>query len=116
MVLACFHAGLGDPAMLYTKAVMDLIVSAMMASTLGIGVSFAALPLFAYQAVLILCAGFLQPHMSEDMLTMFSCAGGLVTIPIGTNMMGLSRVKIADLIPVLILAPLLIWLGAAVSG
>lgn len=111
-IIACFDAGMGNYSMLYTKAALDFIVTMMMASTIGIGVMFSAIPLFAYQAVLTIFSGILAPVMSDTMIDAFACAGGLITIPIGTNMMGITNIKIADLIPVLFLAPIF----AAVRG
>lgn len=114
VIIACFNAGMGQGGTLYTKVAMDLIVSMMMASTLGIGVAFAALPLAVYEGLLVLCAGWITPLLTDEMLQMFSCAGALITIPIGTNMMGITKVKIADLIPVLVFAPVLAWVAEAV--
>ena len=114
VIIACFNAGMGQGGMLYTKVAMDLIVSMMMASTLGVGVAFAALPLAVYEELLVLCAGWITPILTDEMLQMFSCAGALITIPIGTNMMGITKVKIADLIPVLIFAPVLAWIAEAI--
>lgn len=114
VIIACFNAGMGQGGMLYTKVAMDLIVSMMMASTLGVGVAFAALPLAAYEGLLVLCAGWITPILTDEMLQMFSCAGALITIPIGTNMMGITKVRIADLIPVLIFAPVLAWIAEAI--
>ena len=114
VIIACFNAGMGQGGMLYTKVAMDLIVSMMMASTLGVGVAFAALPLAAYEGLLVLCAGWITPILTDEMLQMFSCAGALITIPIGTNMMGITKVRIADLIPVLVFAPVLAWIAEAV--
>lgn len=113
VIIACFNAGMGQGGMLYTKVAMDLIVSMMMASTLGVGVAFAALPLAAYEGLLVLCAGWITPILTDEMLQMFSCAGALITIPIGTNMMGITKVRIADLIPVLVFAPVLAWIAEA---
>lgn len=114
VIIACFNAGMGQGGMLYTKVAMDLIVSMMMASTLGVGVAFAALPLAVYEGLLVLCAGWITPILTDEMLQMFSCAGALITIPIGTNMMGITKVRIADLIPVLIFAPVLAWIAEAI--
>ena len=114
VIIACFNAGMGQGGMLYTKVAMDLIVSMMMASTLGVGVAFAALPLAVYEGLLVLCAGWITPILTDEMLQMFSCAGALITIPIGTNMMGITKVRIADLIPVLVFAPVLAWIAAAI--
>ena len=93
---------------------MDLVVSMMMVSTLGIGIAFAALPLAVYEGLLVLYAGWITPILTDEMLQMFSCAGALIPIPIGTNMMGITKVKIADLIPVLVFAPVLAWIAEAI--
>lgn len=114
VIIACFNAGMGQGGMLYTKVAMDLIVSMMMASTLGVGVAFAAIPLAVYEGLLVLCAGWITPILTDEMLQMFSCAGALITIPIGTNMKGITKGKIADLIPVLVFAPVLTWMAAAI--
>ena len=67
-----------------------------------------------FEGLLVLCAGWITPVLTDEMLHMFSCAGALITIPIGTNMMGITKVKIADLIPVLVFAPVLAWITEAI--
>lgn len=49
-VVGAFNDGLlGDPTLLYTKALLDGVISMVFAGTLGVGVLFAALPLGIYQ-------------------------------------------------------------------
>lgn len=108
--LAAFETASGSGSMFYAKAVIDLIVSFMFASSMGLGIIFAAVPVFIYQALLVLFAGAISQVMSSEMLAVLTCTGGLVTIPIGTNMMGCSDIQVADMIPALIIAPLLQWI------
>ena len=113
-IMASLNAGLGDSFMLYTKAVIDLCVSMMLASTLGIGVMFSAIVVFVYQGALVLFSGVLSPLLSDEMIAAFSCVGTLLTIPLGTNMMGVTDIKIANYLPAIIAAPVLAWASSYV--
>lgn len=115
-IMASLNAGIGDNAMLYTKAIIDLCVSMMLASTLGIGVMFSTVVVFAYQGALALFSGVLSPLLSDEMIGAFSCVGALLTIPLGTNMMGVTDIKIANYIPAIIAAPVIVWLMPWVSA
>jgi len=109
VVIACFNCGMGDPSMVYTMCVMDVFTTLAMASALGIGVMVAVVPVMAYRSLLVLLAGFLAPLMSDVMLDAFACVGGMICIPIGLNMMGVTHFKVASFLPVLVFAPLLAW-------
>ena len=115
-IMASLNAGLGNNTMLYTKAIIDLCVTMMLASTLGIGVMFSAAVIFAYQGALALFSGVLSPLLSDEMIGAFSCVGALLTIPLGTNMMGVTDIKIANYIPAIIAAPVIVWLMSWVSA
>lgn len=115
-IMASLNAGLGDSSMLYTKAIIDFVVSIMLGSTLGIGVAFSSIAAFCYQGILMLFSGALAPILSEAMLSGISCVGALLTIPIGTNMMGLSDIKIANYIPAIIAAPFIVWITSMIPA
>ena len=56
------NAGIsGDNSLLYTKAMLDLFSSSMLAASLGLGVLFAAAFVFGFQGLLVIFAGFLAP-------------------------------------------------------
>lgn len=105
-ITACFNAGMGDNTMLYTKGILDIVVSMTMAAGMGIGVILSVIPMLIYQGLLVLCAGLLSPLLSESMIAAMSCAGALITVAIGTNMIGATRLKAVNYIPAIILAPL----------
>lgn len=113
--LASVNAGMGNYEMMYTKMVMDLFVAMMLAATLGIGVSFAAVTNFLYQGILALCAKWISPLLVGELLNAFSCVGAILTIPIGTNLVGMSNIKVANYIPAIILAPIITGLLIAVA-
>lgn len=115
-IMASLNAGLGDNSMLYTKAIIDFCVSMMLSSTLGIGVMFSCITIFAYQGILALFSGQLSPLLSNEMIGAFSCVGALLTIPLGTNMMGITDIKIANYIPAIIAAPVIAWVSTLIPA
>jgi len=107
-VTGSIQAGLtGDNTLLFTKATLDLVSSAMLASTLGIGVLLAAAAVFVIQGALVLMAGFLAPLMSTGAINEMTCAGSILIMIIGTNMMGMTKIKVADFLPAIVYAPII---------
>lgn len=113
-ITACFNAGIGDNTMLYTKAVMDIVVSMTMAAGMGIGVMLSVIPMLIYQGLLILFSGLLSPLLSESMISAMSCTGAVITIAIGTNMIGATKLKAVNYIPAIILAPLFQYIAEVI--
>ena len=107
-VTGSLQAGLtGDSTVLITKACLDLVSSAMLASTLGAGVLLSAVSVLVIQGGLVLLAGFLSPFMSPGAINEMTCAGSLLIIMIGTNLMGITKIKVADFLPAILFAPIL---------
>ena len=116
-VTGSIQAGLtGDNSVLITKATLDLVSSAMLASSLGIGVLLAAVPVFVIQGGLVLLAGLIAPIMSTGAINEMTCAGSLLIIMIGTNLMGLSKIKVADFLPAILFAPVLYQIVQGFKG
>lgn len=107
-VTGSIQAGLtGDNSVLITKATLDLVSSMMMASTLGIGVILASVSVFVIQGGLVLLAGFISPFMSAGAINEMTCVGSILIIMIGTNLMGITKIKVADFLPAIIFAPII---------
>ena len=107
-VTGSIQAGLtGDNSVLITKATLDLVSSMMLASSLGVGVLLASVSVFAIQGGLVLLAGLIAPFMSMSAINEMTCAGSILIIMIGTNLMGITKIKVADFLPAIILAPIL---------
>lgn len=105
------NAGIsGDNSLLYTKAMLDLFSSSMLAASLGIGVLFAAAFVFGFQGLLVLCAGFLAPVLNDAAIAEMTCAGSLIIIALGTNIIGITKIKVANYLPAIALAPIICWL------
>ena len=107
-VTGSIQAGLtGDNSVLITKATLDLVSSMMLASSLGIGVMLASVSVFVIQGGLVLLAGLIAPFMSTGAINEMTCAGSLLIVMIGTNLMGITKIKVADFLPAILYAPIL---------
>ncbi len=98
--------GTGTPDILFSKSVLDAISALIMATTMGIGCALAAIPVFLYQGLFSVLALFFLSGMPTPVMGALSTAGSLIIIAIGTNMLGITKIKTANFIPAVFL-PLL---------
>ena len=99
----------GNPDTLFAKAILDGISAFVMATTLGIGCALSAVAVFLYQGSISVLALLVLSELPVYMLNEISCVGSLIIIAIGTNMLGVTKIKTANLIPAMFL-PLLLCL------
>lgn len=110
-VVGSLNAGiLGDNQMLYTKSTLDLVAAAMLSASLGAGVLLSAAFVLVFQGGLVLLSSLIAPILTDAAVAEMSCAGSLLIIAIGMNMMGLAKIKVADYMPAIFFAPLLTWI------
>jgi len=106
-VLGCFDDGLkGDIRKLVVKSVLDGVSSAAFAAALGWGVLLSAGTVFFVQGALTLAAGLLRPFLSPAMISAMTGAGGVLLLGLGLNLLGVTKIRTASLLPALALAPL----------
>ncbi len=111
-IVGSFNDGLyGDSSILVVKSVMDFVSSVLLASTLGVGVMCSAAFVFVYQGALTLCAGLLEPVMSESVMSAVGMTGYAIVAVIGLNLMDACRIKTANLVPALVFAAAIRALG-----
>ena len=96
--------------MLFTKSLLDFIASAMLSVSLGIGVLFSAAFVFAFQGSIVLLAGFLQPILTDAAIAEITCAGSLMILALGLNIIGITKIKVANYLPAIVVAPILNWM------
>jgi uncharacterized protein len=89
----------GDRGTLFAKAVLDGVISVIFAATLGIGVAFSAIPVFLYQGLITLTAGFIKPWLTESVISQTSLVGSILIVAIGINVLELKRIKVGNLLP-----------------
>lgn len=115
-VTGSIQAGItGDNTVLITKATLDLVSSMMLSSSLGVGVLLASVSVLVIQGGLVLFAGLIAPFMSAGAIAEMTCAGSLLIVMLGTNMMGITKIKVADFLPAIIYAPIIYNIADAVS-
>ena len=109
-IVGSLNAGLlGDNEMLFTKSLLDLISAAILTVSLGIGVLFSAAFVLVFQGSLVLLAQVLQPVLTTNAIAEITCAGSVLIIALGLNIIGITKVKVANYLPAIIVAPLLSW-------
>ena len=107
-IVGSLNAGLtGDNTLIFTKSILDLISSCLLASTLGVGVMFAAIFVLVVQGGLVLLAGLLQGVLTDQaLIAEITCAGSVMIIGLGLNILGITKLKVANFLPALLLVPL----------
>lgn len=93
----------GDASILLTKAILDLSGAAIFASTLGFSVAFIALPQFLLYLVLFLGANFIMPFLTEAMIADFMGCGGVIALVTGIRIAEIKSLRVASLLPALLL-------------
>lgn len=89
---------LGNPDILIAKAAVDGIIVLVMASTLGIGCMFSAFPVLLYQGSMTLVAMLLLDFLPADTVSYMSMTGSLIIVLIGTNLLGMTKIKTANMV------------------
>lgn len=93
----------GKPDMLIAKSVIDAIACFVFATSLGIGCAFAAIPIFLYQGGITVIALLFSSVMPANTLSYLSAVGSLVLVLVGTNSLGATNVKTANMTPSLLM-------------
>ena len=107
-IVGSLQAGLtGDCEMLYTKATLDLISSCVLAASLGIGGLLADIFVFIFQGGLVLLAGLIAPFLTDYAIGEMTCAGSVLIIALGLNLIGVTKIKVANYLPVILIPPVL---------
>lgn len=105
----------GNHSILYAKSTLDGITSVVLASTIGIGVLGSALPVLLYQGMITLAGTHLSAVLTPAMIAELTACGGLIIVALGLNMLNVTALRVANLLPSLVLAPLLSRLADWIS-
>lgn len=106
-VVGSLNAGLtGDNGMLFAKSALDLVSSTLLSVSLGAGVLLSAGVVLLFQGALVLLAGVLRPVLSAAAVAEMTCAGSLLIIALGLNLLQITKIRVADYLPALLIAPL----------
>lgn len=97
----------GDNTTLYSKSVIDCIAAVALTSSMGIGVIFAAASTLVIEGGLTLLAGVISPILSDYIIAQMSVIGSLLIIALALNMLGVTKIKVMNFVPAILL-PLLL--------
>lgn len=92
----------GDCSMLMAKAVLDLVIVLIFASTYGIGAVFSAVPILIYQGSITLLAAFLGSFVSEVIISDLSYIGSVLIFCVGVNIAFGKKFKVGNFLPALL--------------
>ena len=97
---------LHDNTILIAKAFLDLIIILVMTASLGRGCIFSCISVGIFQGAITFCAGFIEPFMTEVALKNLSFVGNALIFCVGINLMFGNKIRVANLLPSLIIAVL----------
>ena len=94
----------GDYSILATKGVLDFIIIAVMASAMGKGAVFSAVPVGLWQGTVTILARLLEPLMTEAALDNISLVGNIMIFCVGINLLFPKTLRVANMLPGLVIA------------
>jgi uncharacterized membrane protein YqgA involved in biofilm formation len=95
---------IGDPSVLLVKSLLDGVASVALASSLGVGVMFSALPVLLVQGGITLLAAQMAFLSQPAVLDAVNATGGLLILGIGINLLEIGRIHVGNLLPALLYA------------
>jgi hypothetical protein len=103
---------LGDYRLLAIKSLLDMFAALAFASTLGIGVAFAGATVLIVQGGIALLAMLVGASLGDISRTtpwviQMTAAGGAVIIGISLLLLELKKIRVANFIPAILIAPLI---------
>jgi len=100
----------GDYTYLLANGMLDGITSIVLASTFGIGIAIAAIVLFAWQGSIYLIALLMENSLSTDLLNEVTIVGGILILASGLSILGIKKCKTLNLLPALMVPPIVFFI------
>ncbi|CAM5215403.1 hypothetical protein UACE39S_02450 [Ureibacillus acetophenoni] len=97
---------------LFTNATLDFVTSMALAATYGFGIAFAAVVLFVWQTTIYLSAVYIEPYLTNALMTEVSIVGGILILSSGLSILGIKDSKSLNMLPALVV-PVLWFIGVA---
>ncbi len=104
-VLGSINAGLKhDYNILFLKSTLDFVAAVMYASIFGIGVAFSSITILLFEGGIALFSSLLSFLAENDaMMNEFSAVGNLLVMVIDLNLIGATKVKLANMLPAIVI-------------
>ncbi|OEU64953.1 MAG: hypothetical protein BA863_10745 [Desulfovibrio sp. S3730MH75] len=99
-IIGSFEEGIkGDRTIIYTKSILDGFASIALASTYGMGVLFAFVPVLLYQGALTIFANSFQEWFSPLLIEQLTATGGVLIIGISLILLEIKQINLSNLLP-----------------
>lgn len=116
-ILGSLENGLtGDIRLLAIKSLLDGVASIAFAAALGWGVALSALTVLVVQGGIAGFAFLLRDVMDAATILAITAAGGVILLGVALRLLELKRVRVANFLPALLLAPIFIRVAEALRG
>lgn len=113
-ILGALSDGLGRGIdQLALKSTLDGFAALAFASTLGWGVAASALSVGVWQGALTILSVWLGALLSGALIASITATGGVLLLGVGLRLLNIKQVAVGDLLPALVLAPVLTAVVAA---
>lgn len=107
-VLGSINDGLGNgPDQLFLKSALDGFAAIAFAASFGWGVGASVIALFVVQGSLTVLGALLGDVLPDAHVAAMTTVGGLLLVGVGLRLLRLKQLPVGDLLPALLLAPLL---------
>lgn len=104
-IVGSMDSGLrGDHSTLIAKSILDGVFAIIFTSSLGWGVGLSALAVLVYQGSIALLAMWIEPLLTNEIITEMSAVGGLLIVGIGLNMVyDKHHIPVGNMLPAIFL-------------
>jgi uncharacterized membrane protein YqgA involved in biofilm formation len=114
-ILGSIQNGLtGDIQLLAVKSLLDGVAAVAFAAALGAGVYLSALTVLVVQGGIATIAFLVGGGLDQTSIDAASAVGGLILVGVALRLLDIRQVRVANLLPALLLAPIFVWLAAVV--
>lgn len=112
-IIGALDSGIrGDHTVLYTKSILDGFTAIILTTTIGIGVIFSAFSVIVYQGTIALLATqidrFLPTELMDSFIVEMTATGGLMILAIGLNLLGVTKIRVGNLLPGIVIVGVLV--------
>jgi len=109
-ILGTLQEGMGiSKDLILTKSILDGVSSIALASVFGIGILFAAIPLFVFQMSLTFIGMVAGNVLSNELLLSINSTGGILLIGLGIRILEIKEIKVLNMLPSLPFALLITY-------
>lgn len=116
-ILGSLSDGLGQGIdQLTLKSILDGFASLAFAATFGWGVAASAISVGVFQGLITVIGFFAGSVLPTALIASITATGGVLLLGVGIRMLNIRAIAVGDLLPALVVAPILTAITATVLG